>query len=173
MTYEINWIDKEHIDIKGRIGLGKAPGYGSVRFDDYRSMKEQGISKIYCLQEEEELDYLAGETAEQREESLKEFGIEFVHSPIGDFRVPTHEQAHELTDMILKDAREGKSILIHCMGGLGRTGTVAACTLVRYGLKPDEAIAIVRKIRPGTLETDEQVGFVKGFPILRSPASVR
>jgi protein-tyrosine phosphatase len=163
MTYEINWIDNEHIDVKGRIGLGRAPGYGSVRFDDYRSMKEQGISKIYCLQEEEELDYLAGETANQRAESLKEFGIEFVHSPIGDFRVPTPEQATMLSEMILKDVNEGRSILIHCMGGLGRSGTIAACSLVHYGIKPYEAIALVRKIRPGTLETDEQVGFVMEY----------
>ncbi|HQO09924.1 MAG TPA: dual specificity protein phosphatase family protein [Clostridiales bacterium] len=163
MTYEINWIDKEHIDIKGRIGLGRAPGYGSVRFDDYRSMKEQGISKIYCLQEEEELDYLSGETVKQREQSLKEFEIELIHSPIGDFRVPTPEQAVMLAEMILNDVSEGKSILIHCMGGLGRSGTVAACTLVKFGLKADEAINLVRKIRPGTLETDEQVGFVMEY----------
>jgi len=163
MTYEINWIDKEHIDIKGRIGLGRAPGYGSDRFEDFRSIKEQGVSKIYCLQEEDELQYLGGETIAQREESLKEFGIEFFHSPIGDFRVPTQEQAHELTEMILRDVNEGKSILIHCMGGLGRSGTIAACSLVHYGIKPDEAIKIVRKIRPGTLETDEQVAFVMGF----------
>ena len=163
MTYEINWIDKEHIDISGRIGLGRAPGYGSDRFEDFKSIKEQEISKIYCLQEEDELQYLGGETIVQREQSLKEFEIELIHSPIGDFRVPTPEQATMLSEMILKDVNEGKSILIHCMGGLGRSGTIAACTLVKYGLKPDEAINLVRKIRPGTLETDEQVGFVKGF----------
>lgn len=163
MTYEINWIDKEHIDIKGRIGIGRAPGYGSVRFDDYRSMKEQGITKIYCLQEEDELQYLAEETAKQREDSLSELGIELIHSPIGDFRIPTPEQAKRLSKMIMNDVIGGKSILIHCMGGLGRSGTIAACALVHYGLKPDEAINLVRTVRPGTLETDQQVAFVMGF----------
>ena len=163
MTYEINWIDKDHIDIKGRIGIGRAPGYGSVRFEDFRSIKEQGVSKIYCLQEEDELQYLNSETIKQREQSLSELEIEFVHSPIGDFRVPTPDQAKRLSKMIMNDVIGGKSILIHCMGGLGRSGTIAACSLVQYGLKPDEAINLVRKIRPGTLETDEQVQFVIEF----------
>ena len=163
MTYEINWIDKDHIDIKGRIGIGRAPGYGSVRFEDFRSIKEQGVSKIYCLQEEDELQYLNSETIKQREQSLSELEIEFVHSPIGDFRVPTPDQAKRLSKMIMNDVIGGKSILIHCMGGLGRSGTIAACSLVHYGLKPDEAINLVRKIRPGTLETDEQVQFVIEF----------
>ena len=163
MTYEINWIDKDHIDIKGRIGIGRAPGYGSVRFEDFRSIKEQGVSKTYCLQEEDELQYLNSETIKQREQSLSELEIEFVHSPIGDFRVPTPDQAKRLSKMIMNDVIGGKSILIHCMGGLGRSGTIAACSLVHYGLKPDEAINLVRKIRPGTLETDEQVQFVIEF----------
>lgn len=163
MAYEINWIDDGIINIKGKIGIGRAPGYGSDRFEDFRSVKQQGISKIYCLQEEDELQYLGGETIAQREHSLSELGIGLIHSPIGDFRTPTPEQAQRLSKMILNDVIEGKSILIHCMGGLGRSGTIAACALVHYGIKPDEAIKIVRTVRPGTLETDEQVGFVMGF----------
>jgi len=163
MAYEINWIDSNYINVKGKIGIGRAPGYGSVRFDDFRSIKEQGISKIYCLQEEDELVYLADETVEQRREILKEYGIELIHSPIGDFRIPTPEQALMLSESIMKDVNGGKSILIHCMGGLGRSGTIAACALVHYGLKPDDAVKIVRTVRPGTLETDQQVEFVKEF----------
>lgn len=163
MIYEINWIDGSIINIKGKIGIGRAPGYGADRFEDFRSIKEQGISKIYCLQEEDELQYLSGETIAQRDHSLSELGIQLIHSPIGDFRTPTPEQAQRLSKMILNDVIEGRNILIHCMGGLGRSGTIAACALVHYGIKPEEAIKIVRTVRPGTLETDEQVGFVRGF----------
>ncbi|MFA7123941.1 MAG: protein-tyrosine phosphatase family protein, partial [Candidatus Delongbacteria bacterium] len=70
------------------------------------------------------------------------------------------EQAHELTDMILNDVKSGKDILIHCMGGLGRTGTIAGCTLVRFGIAPEIAVMTVRTVRPGTLETDQQLEFV-------------
>jgi protein-tyrosine phosphatase len=160
--YQIDFIQLP--GISGKIGLGRAPGYGSDRFEDFRSIKSQGISKIYCLQEEGELTWLAkGETSLERKELLKDMGIEFIHSPIADFSVPDEDQARELVEMILSDVTSGKNVLIHCMGGLGRTGTVAACTLVRFGSKPDIAIMTVRTVRPGTLETDSQVDFVKRF----------
>ncbi|MBU4486602.1 MAG: dual specificity protein phosphatase family protein [Candidatus Delongbacteria bacterium] len=164
MDYVINWIDSTYINVKGKIGIGRAPGYGSNRFDDFRYIKDQNISKIYCLQEEDELAYLGnGETVKDREASLNELGIELVHSPIGDFRIPTVEQAKELSEMIFNDVMSGRNILIHCMGGLGRSGTIAACALVRYGMKADEAITIVRTVRPGTIEINQQVEFVRGF----------
>ncbi|MDD4205689.1 MAG: protein-tyrosine phosphatase family protein [Candidatus Delongbacteria bacterium] len=158
--YEIDFISLP--GITGRIGMGRAPGYGSDRFEDFRSIKAQGISKIYCLQEEDELQYLTNgeDDFEKRREYLTSIGIDFVSSPIGDFRIPTVEQAHELTDMILNDVKSGKDILIHCMGGLGRTGTIAGCTLVRFGIAPEIAVMTVRTVRPGTLETDQQLEFV-------------
>ncbi|MBU4486353.1 MAG: hypothetical protein KKD38_05440 [Candidatus Delongbacteria bacterium] len=121
MYYEINWIDSAYINVKGKIGIGRAPGFLGNRDQDLIEIKNQNISKIYCLQEEDELAYLGnGETVKEREASLKELGIELVHSPIGDFRIPTVEQAKELCEMILNDIKSGKNILIHCMGGLGR-----------------------------------------------------
>ena len=161
--YQIDFISLP--GITGRIGMGRAPGYGSDRFDDFRSIKEQGITKIYCLQEEDELQYLSNgeDDFAKRREYLSAIGIDFVSSPIGDFRIPTAEQAKEVTDMILNDVRSGKDILIHCMGGLGRTGTAAGCALVRFGIAPEIAIMTVRTVRPGTLETDQQVEFVREF----------
>jgi protein-tyrosine phosphatase len=162
--YEINFINLP--GISGKIGLGRAPGYGSDTAAALREIKAQGISKIYCLQEEEELNYLnPGETVEKRRENLSALGIELVHSPIGDYSVPSKEQAEELSRMILEDVRSGKDILIHCMGGLGRSGTISACVLVRHGMSAEGAVGLVRRVRPGTLETDQQVEFVKKFKV--------
>jgi protein-tyrosine phosphatase len=50
------------------------------------------------------------------------------------------------------------------MGGLGRSGTVAACFLVAAGMPPDTAIAAVRAARgPRALETVAQEDFVVTF----------
>jgi protein-tyrosine phosphatase len=50
------------------------------------------------------------------------------------------------------------------MGGVGRTGTVAACALVAAGWTPDEAITQVRQVRhPTAVETAAQVGFVRDY----------
>ncbi len=50
----------------------------------------------------------------------------------------------------------GQRVLLHCRGGLGRTGTVAARLLVEFGVEPEEAIRQVRAARPGTIETAAQ-----------------
>jgi len=50
---------------------------------------------------------------------------------------------------------------VHCRGGLGRSGMIAARMLVELGTPADEAIARVRSARPGAVETSEQVAYVR------------
>ncbi len=57
--------------------------------------------------------------------------------------------------------RNGDRICVHCMGGLGRTGLVAARLLVEFGMSPDDAILAVRRARPGTIETRAQEQYVR------------
>jgi len=50
------------------------------------------------------------------------------------------------------------------MGGVGRSGMVAACALVAAGWSADAAIARVRAVRhPTAVETHEQIGFVQCY----------
>ena len=54
--------------------------------------------------------------------------------------------------------------MVTCIGGLGRSGTVAACYLVAAGISPDAAIAAVRTARgPRALETIAQEDFMVTF----------
>lgn len=54
-------------------------------------------------------------------------------------------------------------MVAHCKAGLGRTGLFAGSCLVYAGLDAEEAIKLVRRTRNGTLETNEQVDFVKSL----------
>ena len=64
----------------------------------------------------------------------------------------------------IREARESSNVAVACMGGVGRTGTVAACALVAGGMTPDAAIATVRSVRhPTAVETVEQERFVRSF----------
>lgn len=46
---------------------------------------------------------------------------------------------------------------MHCTLGFGRTGTMLACYLVKErGLCAGDAIAEIRRLRPGSIETYEQ-----------------
>ena len=50
-------------------------------------------------------------------------------------------------------------VLVHCRGGLGRAGTIAARLLVELGMPPVKAIKSVRAVRPGAIETRDQEKF--------------
>jgi protein-tyrosine phosphatase len=70
-------------------------------------------------------------------------------------------------------ARDQTDVAIACMGGVGRTGTVAACALVAAGWDPAAAIAEVRRVRhPTAVETAEQEAFVDAFARHRRSGTV-
>ena len=52
--------------------------------------------------------------------------------------------------------QQGGAVAVHCAAGLGRTGTLAAQMLVAQGVDPDQAIADVRQVRKGSIETAAQ-----------------
>lgn len=59
--------------------------------------------------------------------------------------------------------KTGGLVVVHCRGGLGRTGLVVARFLVEDGMAPDDAIALVRSVRPGAIETWEQENHVRSL----------
>jgi hypothetical protein len=58
----------------------------------------------------------------------------------------------------------GESLVVHCRGGLGRAGMIAARLLADTGVDPDEAMARVRAVRPGAIETPAQANWVRTGP---------
>lgn len=91
-------------------------------------------------------------------------GIGWCHLPIADYSVPddAFEQqwvtkGREIRDML----RNGADVLVHCKGGLGRAGMIAARLLVELGMDPEEAIRSVRRVRKGAIETPSQLALVR------------
>ena len=60
--------------------------------------------------------------------------VEHVRMPIQDLGIPTEEQMVETLDLIDDRIAQGKTVYVHCWGGIGRTGTVVGCYLMRHGL---------------------------------------
>lgn len=98
-------------------------------------------------------------------DAVRDRHMEWLHLPIRDRGTPDHafEAAWvEVGGDLRSRLRAGSNVLVHCMGGLGRAGTIASRLLVELGWKPDEAIREVRRVRPGAIETDDQEDFVHG-----------
>jgi ADP-ribosyl-[dinitrogen reductase] hydrolase len=88
----------------------------------------------------------------------------WLHLPIEDVTAPTTDweaqwDGERATLHAILD-RKGR-VLVHCKGGLGRAGTVAALLLTERGMPAAKAIAEVRRVRPGALETRAQEDFVR------------
>ncbi len=84
--------------------------------------------------------------------------------PIADFKVPTIEQANAALEFISANRIAGRTVVVHCQGGCGRTGTILALYLRQVrGLDGAESIAELRALEPCFVETKEQQDFVRDF----------
>jgi ADP-ribosylglycohydrolase len=89
--------------------------------------------------------------------------MEWYHLPIPDLKAPRADFERRWTysgHVLRRTLRAGGRVLIHCRGGRGRTGLVAARLLVEFGCSPPEAIRQVRAARQGAIETSEQEQYV-------------
>src|SRR4029079_5992552 len=90
--------------------------------------------------------------------------VTVLRHPLADGAAPGSAGEMETILSEIREARARGNVAVACMGGVGRTGTVAACALVAGGMTPAEAIATVREVRhPTAVETFEQERFVRSF----------
>ena len=83
---------------------------------------------------------------------------------IRDRGTPDVADAIDLVQWCQEATEQGEAVVVTSMDGLGRSGTIAACTLVAAGISPESAIAAVRTARgPRALETLAQEDFVVTF----------
>ena len=91
-------------------------------------------------------------------------GIAVIRFPIADASVPVSlRDTGALVADIVGELRNERTVVVHCMGGLGRSGLIVACVLITLGASSSGAISSVRSARPGAIETAAQEEFVHGF----------
>lgn len=123
-----------------------------------------GLARAVTLAPEDAIDVLVTlvDTAATFEELAPRTRV--VRYPIVDLGVPADRASFaDLVDEIAADVRGGRTVVVSCLAGHGRTGMTVACALIAAGLGAGEAVALVRATRPGTIETDEQLEFVRAW----------
>ena len=157
----------------GRIGMTFCPGKHDPRaktgpwsrdmHTDIAAIADWGAVALITLMESHELDKLG---VSGLGDAVKARGLDWYHLPIQDVYVPSAAFEEKWTDVgetLRKQLLAGQSIVVHCRGGLGRTGMVAARLLIELGEKPVTVLQRVRAARPGAVETAEQEEYVLGL----------
>lgn len=135
-----------------------------IFLDELKKFKKLNCSSLVSLVEDNEIIKMYNKKLFVRE--IYKNNLSWFHLPIIDLKAPNHEfiDKWQTTKSLLKNELiGGKNIVIHCMGGKGRSGTIAAILLIEFGNDNKEVIEIVRNKRKGAIETKEQEDFILAY----------
>lgn len=91
-------------------------------------------------------------------------GLRLYHVPMENRMPAPVGKLVEAARVVKTEASSGNPVLVHCLSGRGRTGMVLASYLVLVeGLDPEDAIALVRRTRPGSLRREDQANSVRSL----------
>jgi protein-tyrosine phosphatase len=144
------------IPLGGRIGICPLPGRGGDLDRDLAAIAAWQAALVVSMTEMTELAAFESTDLPAR---LAQAGVAWRHFPIIDFGTPAPEAlpAWSLLSAELHGALDrGEGVLLHCRGGLGRSGMIALRLMVERGEQPETALARLRQFRPGAVETEEQ-----------------
>lgn len=175
--YRIDFVPMEFLGAgrnKGRLGLGQAPGQ-KYQGKLYRQIRDLSLD-LKLIRETYRIDVIVSllEDKEYQKLALTDFfekaramSLEVLRLPIKDMNVPESQAAVlELVQKINQRINHGQNVLIHCAGGVGRTGIIASSLLIyRRGISADEAIAIIQDSRIGALQSKNQHDFLRDFAL--------
>ena len=127
--------------VPGRFAAGEYPSATNPidALARLRALLRAGIGHFIDLTGPGELPPYA-EDARNEADSLG-LSLRWERHPVTDMDVPSSpEQMSGILDAIDAAMSSGKGVYVHCWGGVGRTGTVVGCWLVRHGRTGDEAL---------------------------------
>jgi len=163
----IDYINEKYTK-QGKIGLTILPGRkdnSRLLEADVQTIKADGITHVISLITSEEITRYG---VENLMTEYKKAGFTTKSFAINDQGVSTVDETNELVDWIDKNLEQGAKIMIHCVGGLGRTGLVSACYLVNQGMAAQDAIDEIRSVRSKrAIESESQELFIYKYEKLQ------
>ena len=161
----------EPLGVKGKVILTSFLGLDAnnifqqnIFLNQLSNFVNLNCSTVVSLVEDSEFDQLCEKKLFVR--NIYKHNLKWIHMPIADLKAPDHEFKKKwiTTKTLLKnDLLKGNNIVLHCKGGIGRSGTVAALILIEHGEENGNAIKCVRKKRQGAIENELQEQFVLDY----------
>jgi ADP-ribosyl-[dinitrogen reductase] hydrolase len=158
------------LDEQQKIGFSLCPGKtqdgaisGNWKRDlemDLERIRSHGYDIVVSLIESEEFVKLKVEAFHSG--AVQKAGMEWIWVPIVDQKTPTRTN-HAGLNEVLAEVKSGKSVFVHCKGGLGRAGSVTAWLLTHFERSAPSAIAETRLARKGAIENIRQESWVSDY----------
>ena len=156
-----------------KIGDAKRKLHGMItgKPDNFSWIIEEKLAGSAIPTSKEEIDWIKQEGVKSivtiREEPLEDEWIKdvnYLHVNSNDMGVPEFNDLVFAIDFMHRRIEENKPVMVHCLAGLGRTGTLLACYLIKYeNMSADDAVQKVREERPGSIQSYPQEEIIFRF----------
>ncbi|MDU1953271.1 MULTISPECIES: tyrosine-protein phosphatase [Enterobacteriaceae] len=149
------------LDNGAKLIFTPCPGTKGVSIvDSLKSLKEAGAQTVITMMTmaemtEKQVDTLPSLCAEHR--------MDWYHLPVEDSCAPEEPFAQAFAqqkDILLGLVESGATMVIHCHGGSGRTGMMAAILMLELGYAPAQVKSQIQLIRPKSLTSPVQVNYL-------------
>ena len=156
-----------------KIGDAKRKLHGMItgKPDNFSWIIEEKLAGSAIPTSKEEIDWIKQEGVKSivtiREEPLEDEWIKdinYLHVHSNDMGIPEFNDLVSATDFIHRRITENEQVMVHCLAGLARTGTILACYLIKYeNMSADAAIEKIREERHGSIQSFSQEEIIFRF----------
>ena len=156
-----------------KIGDAKRKLHGMItgKPDNFSWIIEEKLAGSAIPTSKEEVDWVKQEGVKSivtiREEPLEDEWIKdvnYLHVHSNDMGIPEFSDLVNSVDFIHQRITNDEPVMVHCLAGLGRTGTILACYLIKYeDMTADDAIKKVRRERHGSIQSFSQEEIIFRF----------
>ena len=156
-----------------KIGDAKRKLHGMItgKPDNFSWIIEEKLAGSAIPTSKEEVDWVKQEGVKSivtiREEPLEDEWIKdvnYLHVHSNDMGIPEFSDLVDSVDFIHQRITNDEPVMVHCLAGLGRTGTILACYLIKYeDMTANDAIEKVRRERHGSIQSFSQEEIIFRF----------
>ena len=145
----------------GTLALAPLPGASGEYAADMAHLRDWKPAFVITLVTPEEIAECEAFTLGA---DLQEAGTRWISFPVQDFGTPGPDQCaawRDASGMMRAALKGGGRVIVHCKGGRGRSGMAALRLMVETGEAPDTALGRLRTVRPGAVETEDQMAWAR------------